>query len=106
MRHALGLQKERYCNLAREADNEHRRRHPGYKYNPTKAREDLERDRMTQGLVVKGKVERLKIERDAIRRLRKQFEACASAQADLLHPIPADTNIKYRTLWRGRPFPK
>jgi hypothetical protein len=50
---------------------------------------------MTNGLVVKGK-----------RILRTQFEACASAQADVLHGIPADTNIKNWTLWRGRPPPK
>jgi hypothetical protein len=56
---------------------------------------------------MKGKeVEQLKIERDSIRRLRKKFEACASAQADVLHVIRGDTNIKNWTLWRGRPPPK
>jgi hypothetical protein len=58
-----------------------------------KAQEELEHERTTQGLIVKGK----------LRRLRKQFEACASAQADMLHRIPAGTNIKNWTLWRGRP---
>jgi hypothetical protein len=43
---------------------------------------------------------------DTRRRLRKQFKACASAQADVLHGISADTNIKKWTLWRGRPPPK
>jgi hypothetical protein len=39
-----------------------------------------ERERMTQGLVVKGtEVDQLRIERDTIRRLRRQVEACASA---------------------------
>jgi hypothetical protein len=58
-----------------------------------RAREELECEKMTQGLVAKGK----------LRRLRKQFEACASAQADVLHGIPADMNIKNWTLEGSTP---
>jgi hypothetical protein len=43
--------------------------------------------------------------REAIRRLRKQFETRANAQAGVLHGI-ATNNIKNWTLWRGRPPPK
>jgi hypothetical protein len=72
-----------------------------------RAHEELGRGRMTQEFVMKRKeTERLKIERDTVRRFRKQCEAWASAQADVLHGIPADTNIKSWTLWRGRPSPK
>jgi hypothetical protein len=38
--------------------------------------------------------------------LRKQFEACASAQADVLRGIATNKNIKNWTLRTGRPPPK
>jgi hypothetical protein len=44
--------------------------------------------------------------RETIRRLRKQFEACADAQADMLRGIATNNNIKKWTLRRGRPPPK
>jgi hypothetical protein len=47
--------------------------------------------------------EHLKIARDTIRRLRRQFEACASARADMLHGIPGNTNIKNWTVEGSTP---
>ena len=70
-----------------------------------RAQEELERWRMTEEFVMKGKgVERLKIERDTIRRLRKQLEACASALADVLRGIATNTSVKNWTLWGVDPL--
>jgi hypothetical protein len=44
--------------------------------------------------------------RETIRKLRKQFEAYANAQADMLRVIATNKNVKNWTLWRGRPPPK
>jgi hypothetical protein len=41
--------------------------------------------------------------RETVRRLRKQFEACANAQAGVLRENATNKNIKNWTLWRARP---
>jgi hypothetical protein len=52
--------------------------------------------------VSKRTQEKLEI-RETIRGLRKQFEACANAQAGVLRGIATNKNIKNWTLWRCRP---
>jgi hypothetical protein len=44
--------------------------------------------------------------RETTRRLRKQFKACANAQANVLCGIATNKNIKNWTLWRDQPLPK
>jgi hypothetical protein len=44
--------------------------------------------------------------RETIRKLRKQFETYANAQAGVLRGIATNKNVKNWTLWRGRPPPK
>jgi hypothetical protein len=48
--------------------------------------------------VSKRTQEKLEI-KETTRRLRKQFKACASAQADVLRGITTNKNIKNWTLW-------
>jgi hypothetical protein len=61
-----------------------------------RTREELGCGRMTQESVMKGKeAEQLKIERETIRRMRKQFEARASPPADVLRGIATNTNVKF-----------